>query len=165
MTTNKQLTLLCGILIGLLTVLTVHAQDQGTGIGIIAGEPTGVSLKLWTGQNTAVDAAMAWSFDRNTSVQLHGNFLIHDYNVVNLTPGRWPVYYGLGIRAKLDDERRRGDQTTTHTRVGIRAPLGVAYLFDQYPVDLFLEVVPVLDLAPSTDLALNAAFGIRYFFP
>ncbi len=143
----------------------VPAQDRGTGVGIIAGEPTGVSLKQWIGPLTAVDAAMAWSFERNTSVQLHSNFLIHDYQVINLAPGRWPVYYGLGGRVKFDDRRRRSDRDRTHTRVGIRAPLGMAHMPDDYPVDIFLEVVPILDLAPSAAFALNAAIGVRYFFP
>jgi len=154
-----------GLLAVLFCALTAQAQDRGTGVGVIAGEPAGASLKIWTGPVTAVDAAMAWSFDRNTSVQLHSNFLIHDYNVINLSPGRWPVYYGLGARVKFDDERRRGDQTRKNTRAGLRAPLGVAFLFDDYPVDIFVEVVPVFDVTPSTSLTLNAAVGVRYFFP
>jgi hypothetical protein len=141
------------------------AQDRGTGIGVIVGEPTGVSLKQWIGPATAIDAAMAWSFDRNTSVQLHGDYLLHDYNIIQLRPGRWPVYYGAGARVKFDDERKRGDRTRTNTRVGLRVPLGVAHLFDDYPLDAFIEVVPILDLAPSASFALNAAIGIRYFFP
>jgi hypothetical protein len=31
-------------------------------------------------------------------------------------------------------------------------------------VDIFLEVVPILDLAPKTDFKINAAIGARYFF-
>ncbi len=155
----------CLLLIFLSGPLTAHAQDRGTGVGVIVGEPTGISLKQWLTPTTALDAAMAWSFDRNTSVQLHGNYLIHDYNVVNLRPGRWPVYYGIGGRVKFDDERRRGDRTRKNTRMGIRFPVGVAHLFDDLPLDAFIEAVPVLDVAPSTSFTLNAAIGVRYFFP
>jgi hypothetical protein len=31
-------------------------------------------------------------------------------------------------------------------------------------LDFFFELVPILDLAPSTDFGMNAAIGIRYFF-
>jgi hypothetical protein len=48
--------------------------------------------------------------------------------------------------------------------LGVRFPLGVCYLLENAPVDFFLEVVPLLDLAPETELRGNAAFGFRYFF-
>lgn len=140
------------------------AQDSGLGIGIIVGEPTGISLKKWTSATTAIDGAVAWAFDRNTSVQLHGDFLMHNFNLLKTDVGRLPVYYGVGGRVKFDDERRRGRDTDRHTRVGVRVPVGMAYLFDRAPVDVFLEIVPILDLAPSSDFGLNAAIGARYFF-
>jgi len=38
-----------------------HAQNtEGTGIGFMVGEPTGLSLKTWTGGNNAIDAGLAW---------------------------------------------------------------------------------------------------------
>jgi len=48
--------------------------------------------------------------------------------------------------------------------IGIRIPVGLAYLFEGAPVDVFLEVVPLLDVAPETEFTLNAAIGVRYFF-
>jgi hypothetical protein len=50
------------------------------------------------------------------------------------------------------------------SKVGVRVPLGMDYLLGTAPLDFFLELVPILDLAPSTDFSLNAAIGIRYFF-
>ncbi len=154
------------VIVALLSLLPMagFAQDSGLGIGVIVGEPTGISLKKWTSANTAIDGAVAWAFDRNASVQLHGDFLIHNFNLLKTDVGRLPVYYGVGGRVKFDDERRRGRDTEHHTRVGVRVPLGMAYLFDSAPVDVFLEIVPILDLAPSTDFGLNAAIGARYFF-
>jgi len=49
-------------------------------------------------------------------------------------------------------------------RVGVRVPVGISYLFDSVPVDLFLEVAPVVDLVPSTGLGWNSGIGIRYYF-
>ena len=50
----------------LLFILTSRAfsQSSGFGIGVIIGEPTGISLKHWMSQTTALDAGVAWGFDR-----------------------------------------------------------------------------------------------------
>lgn len=150
--------LLCGV------AGIVNAQDSGTGVGLILGEPTGLSLKNWTSERTAVAVAIAWAFDPNTSFHVHGDYLFHDYTMVTVEKGRLPLYAGIGARLKFDDERgRRGRDS--RTRVGARIPLGLNYHFERAPVDLFLEVVPILDVAPKSDVSLNAAIGARYFFP
>jgi hypothetical protein len=48
--------------VALLICGTAQAQDSGFGLGIIIGEPTGISAKQWTGSRTAIDGAVAWSF-------------------------------------------------------------------------------------------------------
>ena len=50
------------------------------------------------------------------------------------------------------------------TQLGVRVPLGLAYLFQTAPVDIFLEIVPILDFIPETDFRINAALGARYYF-
>jgi hypothetical protein len=40
--------------------LNLLAQADGFGVGIILGEPTGLSGKYWLTEKTAVDAAVAW---------------------------------------------------------------------------------------------------------
>ena len=49
-------------------------------------------------------------------------------------------------------------------RLGARVPVGIAYVTRRSILDVFLEVVPLLDLVPNTDFGLNAAIGIRYRF-
>jgi len=41
---------------------------------------------------------------------------------------------------------------------------GINYLFEGVPLDIFLELVPILDLAPEMGFDFNGAIGIRYFF-
>ena len=130
--------------------------ETGLGIGVIIGEPTGISIKKWIGETRAVDAAAAWSFSKNESFQLHADYLIHNFSLLKLEDleGRLPVYYGVGCRIKLDED----------ALIGIRVPFGISYLFADAPVDLFIEIVPILDVAPDTDLDINAAIGVRYYF-
>lgn len=144
------------------------AQDRGLGLGIIVGEPTGISLKKWSGTSTAVDGALAWSFEGENFFQVHGDYLSHNFTLIKVEKGKLPFYYGLGGRIKfVDGDNERGtrrDKDGDKTRIGVRIPLGLAYLFEKTTLDLFLEVVPILDLIPKTDFKLNAAVGVRYFF-
>lgn len=133
------------------------AQDRGFGVGFIVGEPTGAAAKLWQTRTTALDFAVAWSFARGSALHLHGDFLWHRFAVIHVDRGKLPIYYGLGARLKFEDEDE-------DTRLGVRFPVGLDYIFPSDPVDIFLEVVPILDLVSETDFSLNASFGVRYFF-
>lgn len=137
------------------------SQSKSTGLGIIIGEPTGISFKTFLSPNTAFDAGFAWSFIDNGSFHIHGDFLVHDYSLFSVTSGRMPVYYGIGGRIKLKNEKRG---RSSDEKLGVRIPVGFAYEFPGDKVDIFLEVVPVLDLTPETKVNFNAAVGARYYF-
>lgn len=142
------------ILFPILFLSTVSAQSKGVGLGLIVGEPTGISFKYWTGSTTAFDAALAWSFIDEGAFHIHGDYLFHNLTLISVPEGKLPFYYGIGARIK----------TANDARLGVRVPLGLAYLFQNAPIDIFLEVVPILDLTPKTDFSINAAIGARYFF-
>ena len=149
------------IIVLLLSVASSNARTQDDfGIGIIIGEPTGLSLKYWLDEERAVDGAAAWSYSENDSFQLHGDYLIHNYELLEAD---LPVYYGIGARLKFKDNDGRG-RNRNDAIFGIRIPVGITYLFDDAPFDVFFELVPVLDLAPDVELDLNAAIGLRYYF-
>jgi len=136
-----------------------HSQQRGFGLGIIAGAPTGLSAKNWLTEATAFDMAAAWSFktskhDHDTEVQFHANYLYHNFGLIPIPKGDLPLYYGIGGRVNLGHD----------TRLSVRIPIGVDYMFYNAPVDIFLEVVPMLDLAPSTVFDLDAAIGARFWF-
>jgi hypothetical protein len=142
------------ILFSILFLSVANAQSKGIGLGLIVGEPTGVSFKYWTGSTTAFDAALAWSFIDEGAFHIHGDYIFHNMRLISVPEGTLPFYYGIGARLK----------TSHDSRLGVRVPLGLAYLFQNAPVDIFLEIVPILDLTPKTDFSLNAAIGARYFF-
>lgn len=131
-----------------------RSQDKGFGLGIILLEPTGISAKKWIDGNSAIDGAIAWSFVSPSSFHLHIDYLYHKFDIFNVEKGKLPLYFGIGARIRIGDE----------DRIGIRIPVGICYIFDQSPLDLFVELGPVLDLTPSTRLRLTGSIGIRYFF-
>jgi len=137
------------------TASLFSAPREGFGVGFIAGEPTGFSFKSWTGGKNAWDGAVAWSTGGKDSFHIHADYLFHNFKEFKPEQGRMPLYYGIGARIRFED---RDDV------LGIRAPLGINYIFHTAPLDIFFEIVPVLNLAPDTDVDMETAVGIRYFF-
>lgn len=149
-------TFLClAIIIGIAsTYHTATAQQKGDnfGIGIMIGEPTGLTIKKWMSDNTAFDIGAAWSLsDANEALHLHSDFLLHNWFEDN---PNLAFYYGIGTRTILDDD----------AKLGIRIPLGLNYVFEHGPFDVFVEAVPILDIAPDTEFAGNGAVGFRFYF-
>ncbi len=151
----------------LLLSFALAASMDGLGIGVIAGNPTGLTLKKWLGARSALDLAAAWSLDENESFHIHADYLIHHFGAIELDPGdgRLPLYYGVGGRLVVLDRGNQGPDPGDDDdfRLGVRIPLGAAYLFEEAPVEIFLEVVPVLDLIPETDMDMDAALGARIY--
>jgi len=144
------------LLVLLILPLTLKAQMKrgNFGAGVMFGEPSGITAKLWQGQRNAFDFGLAWSFEHTNSMTMQADYLWHNYNIIKVDEGTMPIYYGVGGRVMVGNEGN----------VGIRVPVGVNYLFAHDPLGLFFEVAPILDLAPSTNFDLNADVGIRYYF-
>ena len=137
---------------------TAHAQANGNGgdigIGLMLGEPTGISVKSWNNTRSAFAFGAAWSFGRNDALHMHGDFLLHNW-LDDVEEGELAFYYGFGARLALADP---------DARLGIRVPVGLNYIIPEVPLDLFIEAVPIFNLTPSTDFDGNGALGVRYYF-
>ena len=133
------------------SVAEAQNRYSNTELGIILGEPTGVSLKLWQSDNTAFDAGFAWSFGGNGALHIHADYLRHSWLDVN--NGNLALYYGLGGRLLLRDD----------PKVGARIPVGLQYMIPDTRLSVFFEVAPLLDLAPKTSFEVNGGLGIRIF--
>ena len=144
---------LMAILLGCLAGLS-FGRAGDVGVGIILGEPTGLSLKLWRGRTMALDAGAAWSFANGDYLQIHGDILFHNFNVFNVEKDKAALYYGVGARVKFEDE----------TVVSIRLPVGVSYELAKTSIEFFVEVVPMLDFVPETKVGVAGGVGFRYFF-
>jgi hypothetical protein len=143
------------LLVAAVLMAALPSMSHAFGIGVVAGEPTGVSFKQWLSGGNAVDGALAWSFDGRDAFTVHVDYLYHMVGAGDLRIPGWKFYLGIGGSLKLEED---------DNRLGVRVPLGVNYLFKTSPFDFFMEVAPILDLAPATEIRMNFGIGIRYFF-
>lgn len=163
--------LTCLVLLGLLGLsgIDAWAQRSGTGLGVILGEPTGLTLKHWVAADRAVDAAAAWSLAGRDSLQLHADYLFHNFEVLRRDlPDPPALYYGVGARVQFHEDRsgrhHHDNDDDGDTAAGVRFPVGLNFYLTRSALDIFVELVPSLDLSPSTDFDLDAALGARFFF-
>lgn len=134
-----------------------QAQDSSkdVGIGFMVGEPTGLSLKSWTGGGNAFDLGLAWSLGRYDAVNIHADYLWHNYDAFSGTDsGTLPLYYGIGGRVVFAEN---------DAVLGARVPVGLNYLFEDSPIGLFVEVAPIFNIAPSTDFDVDGGIGVRFY--
>lgn len=135
----------------------VNAQDKGLGLGLVIGEPTGISGKYWVSEINAFDFGVAYSFfGSDNSFSLHADYLYHLMNAIE-SEYTLPVYYGFGARLRTNENSKLG--------LGARGVIGVALFSERYPLDFFFEIAPVFQLIPETELNFDIGLGARYFFP
>lgn len=156
------------IVLGLLFMIVkpVQAQDRGFGLGLILGEPTGLSAKLWTSKINAFDFGLGvavggdrikynGNYNNGSRIHFHMDYLWHAFNAISASE-RFPLYYGIGGRYNSG-----GGYDGSF---GIRGVFGIAWFPRSTPIDVFVELVPVFQVTPLTGLGIDAGVGIRYFF-
>jgi len=159
-------TVLTALAITSICIGVAVARPQGIGLGLMAGEPSGLSAKVWTGPHVALDAGLGYSYysywwpNQGQALQVHGDVLWHTRSLTQSPDGYLPLYIGLGARVKLANEGHENYPL----RIGLRIPFGLEYVFASVPVGLFFELVPIFDLTPTTGPSGNSAIGFRYYF-
>jgi hypothetical protein len=144
------------------------AQERPFGLGVIIGEPTGLSAKLWTSSVNAFDFGLGWSMggDRigtyngtyNSSesrTHFHMDYLWHSFDAIH-SAERFPLYYGIGGRINSG--------AGYDASFAIRGVFGIAWMPRRTPIDIFLELAPSLQLTSSAGFGIDAGFGARYYF-
>ena len=134
------------------TASPIWAQKAGdVGAGVILGNPTGATGKVWIDGSQAVDMGVGFS----TDLAVYGDYLWHSWKVLpQPAEGKLPVYIGLGAQVR----------TFHDAELGIRTVAGIAYWLPRNPVEIFLEIVPVFRLEPHDSVGLDAGLGLRYYW-
>lgn len=137
-----------------------HAGNGPFLLGVILGDPTGISGRHDLSRTTSIDGALSWSNGTRRGAQIHGDYLVTKPNALAAGDSFLDVYYGIGLRMiSISSDKYKGDLS-----LGPRAPLGLRYELRDPTVEFFGEVALVLDLIPETDADLEVGVGVRYRF-
>jgi hypothetical protein len=135
------------------------------GLGLIVGLPMGISAKLYLEDDQAVQGAFGVNLDAG-GVHLHADYVIHPYILQDKEEFTMPVYAGGGARLVQYRDGRDGDN---YLALGARGVVGMLFDFKNLPLDVFLEIAPVVQYELSEEdagfgLAIDVGAGARYYF-
>ncbi len=133
---------------------TAFAQEK-LGVGVMAGNPTGLSAKMWLDDTHAIDAGMGFSFGEHSDFSLHSDYLLHNkgaffFNDVHSLD----LYYGIGGRMEFADD----------LELGVRTPVGLVHQFTEKNMDAFGEIAPILDFIGHKGFEFHILVGTRFYF-
>jgi hypothetical protein len=159
---------------------TAQAQPgRPFGLGLVLGEPTGLTAKLYLSQPFALQFGLGWmdTFDNYNGLYLNVDFVFHPAVITRQPAFTMPFYIGVGGRLLDHHWRyyydRNGFYDEHDTHIGVRVPFGLLMDFSRIPLDLYLELAVVVDILyfdqndPFDDhrgVDLNGGIGARYYF-
>lgn len=130
------------------------------GFGIVLGTLNGASIKLWT----APDQAFVADFGGSGfgPLRLQGDYLWHfdafHSRIVKMYAGP-----GLGIAFGNSDERYFGDEGASSVGIAARVMFGVNIIPRNVPLEIFVEVGPLIGFVPAVGAGVDGGVGIRFY--
>lgn len=143
------------------------AQEHPFAVGVILGEPVGISASMLVSEHYRLNSGIGWSMggDRigKYSSEDHGprRFHIHldllrTLFDLSAEEERYPVYAGFGARLNSG--------AGIAPSAALRGVIGIAWVPQRVPVDFFMELVPMLQLSSPSGLGIDAGVGARLLF-
>lgn len=142
-----------------------RGEDKGAfGLGVMIGEPVGLSAKLYLRDDRAIQAGIGSAF-YGGGFQASVDYLFHPFILQDRGSFTMPFYVGPGVRIVDYDQGRSGP---SYFALGIRGVVGMLFDFKKVPLDVFIEIAGIPEYAFADDkgfqIRLNADAGIRYYF-
>jgi len=146
-----------------LTFAQYAPKGNKFGFGIILGDPTGGTAKLWLNRENALAFHLGASFfgSPRIGVDYLWHFDAFESDIVNLYAGPGGVIgFGEG-----DGFWYRNRFVRTGDEVGLagRGIFGINVVPRRTPLEIFVELGVLLALVPDFDSYADAAVGVRFY--
>lgn len=148
-------------------------QSNGKfGLGIELGAPSGLNGKLFLSPSTALNFGVGWLYDNyyrdGDGIHLYLDHLWHPVSLTENPTFKLPFFVGVGGAFwSFDDRRDRFDDR--YSALALRVPFGLAFDFNNVPLDIFVQLTFVLDFyfgdyRDRFGPGFYGSVGIRYWF-
>ncbi len=148
---KKAILFLCSLLLS----MNAFPQKGEFGMGVILGNPTALSVKWWTGKVTAIDASLGYHFGNMNHLHVNTDLLAHLWSF-DKEGDLIRIYFGAGA----------GMGFISDLSISVRAPFGAGLYLHDIPLELFAEIVPLLQLIGPGDtrFLMDGYIGARWYF-
>jgi hypothetical protein len=151
------------IITGFSEVLPQSPQRKELGFGIMFGDPTGGTLKIWTNRENAfvIDVGASFFGKPRIGVDYLWHFDAFNSDIAYLYAGPGgAIGFGEGNGFWYDDKFHR---TRNEIGLGARGVFGVNVVPHNTPLEIFFEIGALLGLVPDFGSAADVALGIRFY--
>lgn len=155
-------------MIGLLSISLASAAPPpflqgppaGFGIGAQVGDPSGLALALRPGGEMYIQSGINWSLTEDR-LSVSGDVLwtLTELVIPDAPQLRFPVYFGLGGRVRLN----QSNQALPDNSFGARMPIGMSMTPVNASIDVFFELTPRLEVYPDIKVGLGGSLGFRVY--
>jgi len=147
--------------------LTPVRRPARWGLGLTIGDPFGVTLKRYLGNENAWDVYAAFAY--GPGVRFGGDWLWDLGRMVAERKFDLDLYAGVGpFFGVLSDPCGPGfinDRCNGDAYFGARVPLGIEMLLREAPVTIGLEIAPGVGFAPGrSGFLLDFLLAVRWLF-
>jgi hypothetical protein len=145
-----------------ITLLLSSAQvyaDNEFALGLILGNPTGLSGRVGIEESRSIDLAIA-STSGSRNWHIHGTYLFENIKTFRTELAPLNAFYGVGARMTSFENDRQQDKTS----LGVRLAVGVKMDLPTPQSEIFGEIAPVIDLTPDVDVDFDVGIGFRFRF-
>ncbi len=146
------------------------------GLGLELGVPTGLTGKYFVSPSGALDFGIGAIYSHyyyGDGLHLYADYLWHPVSLASTPAFELPFYVGVGLRYWDFEYCDRQVCGYGGSAVGVRVPLGLAFDFNNTPLDIFVQLVPVIDFLDGdyydryddrAHLGVDLSLGLRYWF-
>lgn len=143
------------------TASATEIGERPFGIGVILGDPSGLSAKYYLGgRANAIDAALAFDTTgaNNGWMYLHASYLWHPSVLSKSADVEFPWHVGVGGFVATNQW-----SNTTGNAIGVRVPIGIDADLEKVPVQFFADVALHVVILPATGVDFDVGIGVRFY--
>ncbi|MFD1140354.1 hypothetical protein ACFQ4C_04510 [Larkinella insperata] len=171
---KKTLSLFIVLLLGLTISQQAHAQTNNWAVGFRIGEPAGINIRKYFGENHAFDLNIGTyggiygnrrsyrrGMYRNVGVSVQGHYLWHG-SIGKLETLHY--YYGFGGQVNRRNYylNRNSNERVPEISLGGSGVAGLEYFLPNKPLSVFLETGAYVEVLPAPFfLGLQSGLGVR----
>ncbi len=159
MTVSRILPVLFAVLLLGALASSAHAQrtSGSVGLGGQAGDPSGITLKVYNDGAPSYDFLAAWS-SVSDYFFINGHALFEEPLPAENVDEPLEWFVGPGAFVGVFEETAGGDAI-----LGISGTVGLQVVLAEH-FEIYVQATPRFSLVPDTDGDLGGGLGIRYYF-